>query len=251
MRTFDEYKDRYRHLAMSRHDGILHVALHTDGGPYVHSGTGHADLPHAFHDIGADRDNVVMILSGTGDVFCTEVDHRSFRPPGPESWFETAWEGRRLLTALLDIDIPVIGVANGPAHIHSELLLLSDMVVAAESATFQDAAHLPVGFAPSDGMHVVWPFVIGELRGKYFLLTQQVLSAAQALEFGAVNEVVPDGATLDRAEELARQLVALPALTLRYTRIALTNRLNRVVDEGIGYGLALEGLAAHGVRRPS
>ena len=67
-----------------------------------------------------------MIFSGTGNQFCQEMDTKTFSG-GPEAWFEMTWEGQRILTALLDIDIPVIGVANGPAHIRSELLLLSDV----------------------------------------------------------------------------------------------------------------------------
>ena len=44
-------------------------------------------------------------------------------------------------------------------------------------------------------------------------------------------------------------LAKLPPLTTRYTRIALTQKLRRIVDEGIGYGLALEGISAADVAR--
>lgn len=47
-----------------------------------------------------------------------------------------------------------------------------------------------------------------------------------------------------RAHELAESLAALPPLTSRYTRIALTQKLRRIVDEGAGYGLALEDISA-------
>ncbi|TMV67349.1 enoyl-CoA hydratase/isomerase family protein, partial [Thioclava sp. BHET1] len=63
------------------------------------------------------------------------------------------------------------------------------------------------------------------------------------------NEIVPAEALLARAHELAEQLAALPPLTARYTRIALTQRLRRLIDEGAGYGLALEGISAAEVAR--
>jgi enoyl-CoA hydratase/carnithine racemase len=55
----------------------------------------------------------------------------------PKASARTIWEGTRLLTALLDIDIPIIGAANGAAHVHSELLVLSDILIADDHATFR------------------------------------------------------------------------------------------------------------------
>ena len=54
---------------------------------------------------------------------------------------------------------------------------------------------------------------------------------------------------LARAREIAERLVKLPPLTTRYTRIALTQKLRRLIDEGVGYGLALEGISAADVAR--
>ncbi|MEZ5577300.1 MAG: enoyl-CoA hydratase/isomerase family protein, partial [Candidatus Competibacteraceae bacterium] len=54
---------------------------------------------------------------------------------------------------------------------------------------------------------------------------------------------------LARAHEIAERLAKLPPLTSRYTRIALTQKLRRIIDEGIGYGLALEGISAAEVAR--
>jgi len=59
-----------------------------------------------------------------------------------------------------------------------------------------------------------------------------------------VNEIVPADNLLARAHEIADGIAALPPLTSRYTRIALTQRLKRMLEEGIGYGLALEGISA-------
>jgi len=102
---------------------------------------------------------------------------------------------------------------------------------------------------PGDGLHVVWPEVIGEIRGRYFLLTGQKLSSAEAQELGAVNEVVPREALLPRAWELARQMKKQNPLTLRYTRMALSTRLRRRLQESLSYGLALEGISAAQVAR--
>ena len=93
-------------------------------------------------------------------------------------------------------------------------------------------------------MPILWPEVIGEIRGRYFLLTSQKLSAAQAKDYGAVNEVVSPDALLPRAWELARHMNKQSALTLRYTRMALSTLFRRRLQEGLSYGLALEGISA-------
>jgi enoyl-CoA hydratase/carnithine racemase len=69
------------------------------------------------------------------------------------------------------------------------------------------------------------------------------------MEYGAVNEVVPRSALLARAWELARHMTKQSPLTLRYTRMALSNRFRRRLQEGLSYGLALEGISAAEVAR--
>ena len=59
--------------------------------------------------------------------------------------------------------------------------LLCDIVLASDDAVFQDAPHYPEGLVPGDGVHVLWPLLLGMNRGRYFLLTGEKLSAKQAL----------------------------------------------------------------------
>jgi enoyl-CoA hydratase/carnithine racemase len=66
---------------------------------------------------------------------------------------------------------------------------------------------------------------------------------------GAVNEIVPPEKLLPRAREIAEGLADLARLATKYTRIALTQRLRRIIDEGVAYGLALEGISAADVAR--
>ena len=130
---------------------------------------------------------------------------------------------------------------------HPEIPVMSDVVIASETASFQDGPHFPSGIVPGDGAHIVWPHVLGANRGRYFLLTGQVLDAGTALEYGAVNEVVAPDRLLDRAWEVARSIAEKPLLARRYARQALTLEFKRLVHEGLGYGLTMEALAVLGM----
>ena len=79
----------------------------------------------------------------------------------PADWDKTYWEGKHLLWNLLDIEVPMISAINGPALRHSELPLLCDIVLASETATFQDSGHFVNGLVPGDGMHIVYPMLLG------------------------------------------------------------------------------------------
>ena len=241
---FNGYREKYENLRMRREDGILEVALHTRGGPLVFNGHVHQALVRAFRDIGDDPENHVVILTGTGNEFCARISPEGFDFFTPTGYDKILREGTKVLENLLDIEVPMIAAINGPLTVHSEYALLCDIVLAAEGAYFEDAPHPAFGIVPGDGLHIVWPEVIGEIRGRYFLLSGQKLSAQQAQEYGAVNEVVAREALLARAWELARHLKKQNPLTLRYTRMALSNRFRRRLQEGLSYGLALEGISA-------
>ena len=88
-----------------------------------------------------------------------------------------------------------------------------------------------------------FPMAMGLNRGRYFLLTGQVLTAREAKEAGLVNEVLTRDQLMPRAWELARQVLRQPEMNRRYARILLTEQLRRSINELLPYGLALEGLA--------
>lgn len=244
-RAFEEYQHRYSHVAMDRSDGILEVRLHSDGGPLVWGAEPHSQLGFAFADIAADTGNRVVIITGTGDRFITRLDDSWVGPMTPEKWDSIYANGKRLLLNLLSIEVPVIGVLNRQASVHAELAVLSDIVLAANTATLSDAPHFRYGTVPSDGVHVVWPLLLGYNRGRYFLLTGQRLSAAEAREAGVVAEVHPPEQVLERGRELAQSLARQPLTTLRYTREAFAAPLRRLLLETVPFGLALEGLGAY------
>src|SRR3984893_18637372 len=107
MSSLDEYANKFQTVRMERRNGILQVTLHTDGQSLRWGFLPHGELPEAFHDIRAYRENKVVILTGTGDGFSgpgaksgsSSVPTR----PSVERIDRIHWEGRHLLMNLLNI----------------------------------------------------------------------------------------------------------------------------------------------------
>lgn len=250
MSRFDSYKNVFANAQLTRSDsGVLEVCLHSDGGKLVFNGHTHEQFVELFHQIGADPDNRVVILTGSGDAFMDAISPEGFDFFSPRGYDKIYREGKKVLMNILDIEVPMITALNGPVLLHSEYALLTDIILATPETVFQDKPHFEFGIVPGDGVNLLWPEVIGSVRGRYFILTRQVLDAETAKAWGVVNEIVPANRLLARAHEIAEGIAALPPLTSRYTRIALTQKLRRIIDEGAGYGLALEGISAAEVAR--
>jgi enoyl-CoA hydratase/carnithine racemase len=247
MSRFKDYATKYSCIAMRRENGILEMRFHTDGGSLRWGLVPHGELPDAFADVGHDRENRVVILTGTGDEYsgvrATPGASAITKGITAGQFDRVHWEGRALLMNLLNIEVPVISAINGPAWRHGEIPLLSDIVLASDTAAFQDSAHFMSGLVPGDGMHIVMPLLMGVNRGRYFLLTGQTLSAQEAKDIGLVAEVLPKDQVLPRAWALAEELTRRPTLLLRYTRLMFTEYLRTRMQGLLGYGLAMEGLA--------
>ena len=242
--TEPAYFTAFKNFELTRTpSGVLTLRFHTDGGPATFTGPMHTDLPRALAEIGEDRDNRVLVLTGTGDRFMTEIDGPSLGDiTRPAEWDRTIAEGRRVMQRLVDLEMPIVAAVNGPAAVHSEYLLLADIVIAADTAVFSDFPHLTFGIVPGDGIYLAWEEAIGPKRARYLTLTQGSFTAAQAERWGAVAEVRPRDQVLPRARELADHLAARPQLLTRYLAVTVRQRLSRRMAEAYQLGSALEGL---------
>lgn len=158
--------------------------------------TSHRDLTAAYRQFALDRANRVVIITGTRSDF---IGPRSDSPGGRTLsrqsdsedeyavWEELAWTNQREMNnALLDIQVAVIAAVNGPVRRHCEIPLYSDIVIASETASFEDSAHFDLqDLVPGDGSHIWMTMLLGINRARAFMLTGEVFTAEGALRWGA------------------------------------------------------------------
>lgn len=246
-------------------DGIARLRLNR---PEASNGLNVAILK-ALHDAiltcHADPRVRVVLLTGAGRNFCAGGDVKTFESKGaalPDYLREaTAW--LQLATAaLIQLRVPVVTAVQGFAAGGGGLGLVcaSDIVVAARGAKFFSGA-VRVGMAPDGGSSVTLTQLVGLRQALRILLTNPTLSATEAAEIGLITEVVDDENLVNRTEELATQLAALPPLALSATKRLVWSGVGqsveqrlaeeaRTVSELSGTADSLEGLRAVIERRP-
>ncbi|MBA2386750.1 MAG: enoyl-CoA hydratase/isomerase family protein [Acidimicrobiia bacterium] len=250
MTELRDYQHAFKTAVLERDElGVLTIRLHSKGDTLWWGALPHRELADLFAAVAADRDNRVGVVTGTGDRFVTMPDGDAARRlavggASAMDWDAIIREGHRLVTNMLEIEVPMIAAVNGPVIVHSELAVLCDIVLCTPDSYFQDAAHFPAGLVPGDGMQVIWPLLLGPNRGRYFLLTGEALGADEALARGVVGEIVASEALIGRAVELAHQLANAHPVALRNTRHALVRPLRRAIADDLHTGLALEALAS-------
>jgi enoyl-CoA hydratase/carnithine racemase len=154
-----DYFTAYHNLKLTRDaNGVLVAEFHSNGGPFLMTAQSHTEFVDAFYRIGQDRGNKIVILTGAGAQFITDVDWSSFGDVAdPRVWSQIHDEGLQVLENIANIRVPVIAAVEGRAHIHSDYALVASVIVAAEGATFQDVGissrHVR---ASSGGIRIKW-----------------------------------------------------------------------------------------------
>lgn len=254
---FEDYKKQFQeHFKMERRDdGVILMRAHTQDGPLQLSVENHRAVGQAFKTVGADPKNEVLIFTGTGDSFLMKIDPEGFQleEDDLEYWaYEYAYkDGRINVNALInDLEIPTIGVMNGPGA-HSEMCLMCDITLCTEDTIIFDP-HYQAGSVPGDGIHSCFQELLGVKRAAYALLTGQTIDAKTALNYGMVNEVLPRDKIIDRAYQIADQIMlqkrTIRRLTTQIIRRPWRKRITDDLDGGFGiqmFGHLSKGQVVH------
>ncbi len=216
------------HLKISEHVAAMTIALSETGGRIGF------ELAYSLNEAASEArqcDDVwVVVVKADGPDFCLGASPEvldailSGAPASP---------ALRVAQTLADIEKPVVCALRGAALDQGlELALACDLRIADSDATFAMTQALS-GVMPWDGGTQRLPRLIGRSRAMEMLLTGRSVTAADALEYGLVNEVVEAGGSAERAMELASLIAGHGPVALRYLKEATLNGMDGTLEQGL------------------
>jgi 2-(1,2-epoxy-1,2-dihydrophenyl)acetyl-CoA isomerase len=194
------------------------------------------DLLSALRQAADDDAARAVVITGAGRAFSSGADLR-------DTTDELTPEGRPdvrkrldecyhpIMHAVRELPKPVVAAVNGAAvGIGCSLALCCDLIVAAESAYFL-LAFVNIGLVPDGGSSLFVPSRVGIARATELAMLGERLSAAQALDWGLINRVVPDAELERETAALAGRLAAGPTRSYAGAKRLLNNWLYSRIDE--------------------
>jgi 2-(1,2-epoxy-1,2-dihydrophenyl)acetyl-CoA isomerase len=186
----------------------------------------------------ADEDDTAraVLITGAGRAFSSGADLKDFgvemTPEGHPDVYKVLTERYHpIMHAIRELPLPVVACVNGPAAgIGCSLALCCDLVIAAQSSYFL-LAFVNIGLVPDGGSSLFVPTRVGMARAAEMAMLGERIPAAQALEWGLINRVVPDEQLAAEAGALASRLAAGPTGSYAGSKRLLNNWLYTRMDE--------------------
>lgn len=175
-----------------------------------------------------------IVVTGAGErAFCAGADLKERREMTDEDWRRQHAIFEAAFYAMMDCPVPAIAAVNGAAFGGGfEMVLASDFAYAADTARFA-LTETTLGIIPGVGGTQNLPRACGERRAKEIILTGQPIDAAQALEWGIVNRVLPPALLMQEALETARRIAANAPIAVRAAKEALSRATGLPLKQGL------------------
>jgi methylglutaconyl-CoA hydratase len=225
----------YSTLFVEHRDAVATITLNRPDKRNAITTTMMAELQTALDAIEKNHSVRVVILTGAGTCFCAGMDLEMLAAIAQQSPTENQEDSRRIAKMLRRIwsyPRPLIAAVNGAAYAGGcGIATLCDFTLATPEAKF-GYTEVKIGFLPA----IVSVFLtrqIGEKRSRDLLLTGRIIQAQEAKEFGMVTEVVPADRLLDRANELAAELIAASPSSLARAKHLLVSAAAPSIDHDL------------------
>lgn len=262
MEPAGSYRDGYERMNFAQHDdGVLLLRIGNPEKLGAADAVMHAELARVWDDISGDPAVRAAVVTGAGKAFCAGADLALVEQMAGdhEKVASMLSEMSRVVYNMINCEKPIVSAINGVAvGVGLVVALMADISVCAEDARLCDG-HVRLGIAAGDHSVMLWPLLIGLAKTRYYLLTGEMLTGAEAERIGMVSRAVPSDQVLDEGLRIAGDLAKGSQLAIRWTRRALTNWLRMagpIFDQSAAYEMlgfmgpdVLEGVAALRDRR--
>ena len=193
-------------------------------------------LAQAFDDANRDDDIRAVVLSASGDTFCAGADVGGMVPRDVKAARNNLQQGSHtLIRALYNIEKPVIASVRGSTvGVGLSMMMACDMAVASDTARFS-CIFARRGLAPDSGAAFFLTRLVGAARARELIFSTRFFDAAEALQLGIVNQVVPDADLEAATEQLAQTMAAQPTYALAMAKKMLQFAASPSLDQFLEY----------------
>lgn len=202
--------------------------------PQVLNALNHAtltELASALRAFDADPAVGAIVITGSERAFAAGADIKEMAEASMVEMIERGFA--ELFNCFLDIKKPVIAAVSGYALGGGcEIAMACDMIVASETARFGQP-EITIGVMPGGGGTQRLTRAVGKALAMEMILNNRTLTAAEALQFGLVNRVVPVERCLEEALALAFQIAGRAPLAVRFAKEAVNGAFEASLREGI------------------
>lgn len=195
------------------------------------------DLVKVFEDLALDSETIrCTVLTGAGNrAFCAGGDLKERDGMDDETWGRQHLVYERMIRAILDCPLPIVGAVNGAAYGGGcEIAAAADFVYAADGARFA-LTETSLGIIPGAGGTQTLTRAIGERRAKEYILCAKPFSAAEAMEWGLVNALFPQQRLLDEALRTAARIAGNAPIAVRQAKQSIRRGLQMSLSDGLAY----------------
>ena len=195
------------------------------------------DLVSMFEAVALDPDETrCIVLTGAGDrAFCAGGDLKERKGMTDEAWLRQHVVFERMVRALLDCPVPIIGAVNGVAYGGGcEIAACCDFLYASDHACFA-FPEVKLGIMPGGGGTQNLPRAIGERRAKELILTGRPFSAVEAYEWGLVNAVSPASDLMAQALDTAAMIARNAPISVRQAKQSIHRGLQMSLRDGLAF----------------
>jgi enoyl-CoA hydratase len=232
----------YEHLIMKEEDGIGFITINRPSSLNALNTGLINELYKAVQDIEEDENIRVLVITGAGEkAFVAGADITELATLNALQGKYFVANGHQTMSALQKLSIPVIAAVNGFALGGGlELALACDFIYASENAKF-GLPEITLGLIPGFGGTQRLARIIGKNMAKELIFTGKMISAAEALQLGFVNKVLPPDQLLEEVVKTARSIAAKGKVSLNAAKQAINQGLN--VDLATGCEIEIDAFA--------
>ncbi|MGZ4436041.1 MAG: enoyl-CoA hydratase/isomerase family protein [Nocardioidaceae bacterium] len=231
----------YKQLTFTRNDnGVLLITMDR---PEKYNATDeemHGELARVFRDVSDDKETRVAVITGAGKAFSAggDLDMVSRLAGDHERVDHMLREMSDMVYNIINCEKPIVSAINGVSVGAGTVVgLLADISIMAEDAKLGDG-HVKLGVAAGDHAAIIWPLLCGMAKSRYYLMTGEMLTGAEAERIGLVSKALPRDQVLDEAMRVAQVMATGAQQAIRLTKRTLNSWVRQaapIFDQSAAY----------------